>query len=535
MPTPFLRLASLCRYLLIVTTCTIGIAAEAADCPLTVITNVGAGSCSVPAGVTSLGVIVNGGGGSGGVGGSAAATGGSGSQVTDTISVTPGTTINYFVAGGGQVSGSGGSGGGGAGFQAGGGGGGASYVSLGSNNPAIIAGGGGGANYCNGGNGGNPAGATGVGGVAIFCNGNNGNGGGGSSGVGGSAGSDGNGTDGSPGGSSLTGVSSGGDGGGLAGGAGGGAGYGGGGGGSGHGAGSGGGGGSLGSGSATYSLANNGGGSTSDGGNGSITFSFTGATQSISFTSTAPTTAVVGGSTYTVTATGGGSGNAVTFTIDSSASSVCSISGSTVSFTGAGSCVVNANQASSSNYNAATQAQQSFSVGSVRTFTGSAPVGGAQSVSFTSTDAGCTFDTSTTTFNAAIPGTVDAGFNHVGGINTLRIAGCSTTIPATVNLTITYPTIPAGAVYRKFNPNNSTWFNFGTVSGNVVTFSITDGQQGDDDATVNGIILDPGTLSTASASGNLGIPTLTEWGQLILGALLAIGGVGFIRRRRVQA
>ena len=85
--------------------------------------------------------------------------------------------------------------------------------------------------------------------------------------------------------------------------------------------------------------------------------------QAITFTSTAPTNAKYSGSTYTVTATGGGSGNAVTFTIDSTATSICSISSGVVSFTGVGTCVINANQATNTNYLAAPQVQQSFSVG----------------------------------------------------------------------------------------------------------------------------------------------------------------------------
>ena len=96
--------------------------------------------------------------------------------------------------------------------------------------------------------------------------------------------------------------------------------------------------------------------------------------QTISFTSTAPAAAVVGGATYSVTATGGASGNPVTFTIDATATSVCSISGTTVSFIGAGSCVIAANQAGNGNYNAAAQAQQTFAVGK-----------GTQTISFTST------------------------------------------------------------------------------------------------------------------------------------------------------
>src|SRR5579875_2338007 len=102
-------------------------------------------------------------------------------------------------------------------------------------------------------------------------------------------------------------------------------------------------------------------------------FSVAKATQAITVTSTAPTSATAGGPTYTVTATGGASGNPVVFTIDASATSVCSISGSTVSFIGAGTCVIDANQAGNANYLAAPQVQQSFAVGQ-----------GSQTISFTS-------------------------------------------------------------------------------------------------------------------------------------------------------
>jgi len=84
--------------------------------------------------------------------------------------------------------------------------------------------------------------------------------------------------------------------------------------------------------------------------------------QTITFTSTAPTGATVGGPTYNVTATAS-SGLTVTFTIDASTFSVCSISGSTVSFIGVGTCVIDANQPGNANYNPAPQAQQSFPVG----------------------------------------------------------------------------------------------------------------------------------------------------------------------------
>jgi surface antigen len=85
------------------------------------------------------------------------------------------------------------------------------------------------------------------------------------------------------------------------------------------------------------------------------------APQVITFTSTAPTDAVYGG-TYEVSATGGGSGNPILFSIDASASNVCSVTGSTVSFIGTGTCTVNANQAGDANYLAAAEVSQGFTV-----------------------------------------------------------------------------------------------------------------------------------------------------------------------------
>ncbi|HXQ43786.1 MAG TPA: choice-of-anchor Q domain-containing protein [Acidimicrobiales bacterium] len=84
--------------------------------------------------------------------------------------------------------------------------------------------------------------------------------------------------------------------------------------------------------------------------------------QTIVFASTPPPDAVVGGPSYSVSATGGASGNPVLFSVDATASSVCSISGSTVSFIGPGTCVLDANQAGNATYGAAVQVQQSFRV-----------------------------------------------------------------------------------------------------------------------------------------------------------------------------
>ena len=98
-------------------------------------------------------------------------------------------------------------------------------------------------------------------------------------------------------------------------------------------------------------------------------------TQLISFT--APASGTAGGSAA-LSATGGGSGNPVVFSVDaSSGPQVCTVSGSTVTYTAAGSCVVDANQAGNRKYAAAPQVQRTITVRKI-----------PQSISFTAPQAG---------------------------------------------------------------------------------------------------------------------------------------------------
>jgi hypothetical protein len=99
--------------------------------------------------------------------------------------------------------------------------------------------------------------------------------------------------------------------------------------------------------------------------------------QAITFTSTPPASAAPG-DTYQVTATGGGSANPVTFTIDPASATVCTISGATIAFNHAGTCVINANQAGNASYQPAPQVQQTAAV----TATHVGPL--AQQITFTS-------------------------------------------------------------------------------------------------------------------------------------------------------
>jgi hypothetical protein len=107
--------------------------------------------------------------------------------------------------------------------------------------------------------------------------------------------------------------------------------------------------------------------------------------QTIMFTSTPPANAAVGGS-YDVSAAGGPSSRPIVFSVALSSSSVCSIAGAHVTFTGAGSCVIQADQAGDANYAAAATATQSVSVAK-----------GTQTITFTSTPPA----------NAAVGGTYD--------------------------------------------------------------------------------------------------------------------------------
>ncbi len=106
------------------------------------------------------------------------------------------------------------------------------------------------------------------------------------------------------------------------------------------------------------------------------------ASQSITFTTANPGSLTVGGATYTPAATAT-SGLAVTITLDMS-STGCSLTDGVVTATAAGTCIVDANQAGNSNYNAAPQMQQNFTINKANqtvTFTtanpGSLTVGGA--------------------------------------------------------------------------------------------------------------------------------------------------------------
>ncbi len=168
--------------------------------------------------------------------------------------------------------------------------------------------------------------------------------------------------------------------------------------------------------------------------------------QTISFTSTAPAAATVGGATYTVTATAT-SGLPVTLTVSAAAAGVCTIAGATVSFTGVGTCVLNANQAGNASYNSAPQVQQSFAV-----------TGAAQTISFTSTApaaatvGGATYTvTATATSGLAVALTIDpvaSGVCSIAGATVTFVTAGTCVIDANQAGNATYD--PAPQVQQAF-------------------------------------------------------------------------------------
>ena len=163
------------------------------------------------------------------------------------------------------------------------------------------------------------------------------------------------------------------------------------------------------------------------------TVAVTQAAQAITFTQ--PTTPVTysSGLTIPLVATGGASGNPVVFTLDASSTGTGTITGSTLTVTGVGSFVIDANQAGNTNYSAATQVQRTVAVTqAAQTITFTAPTspvtygvspialvatGGASSnaVVFSVVSGPATVSGSTLTITGA--GTVVVAANQAGNTN----------------------------------------------------------------------------------------------------------------------
>ncbi|MBK7474276.1 MAG: Ig-like domain repeat protein [Betaproteobacteria bacterium] len=131
-----------------------------------------------------------------------------------------------------------------------------------------------------------------------------------------------------------------------------------------------------------------------------------------------------------------------------------------------------------------------------------------------------------------------AGVSFPFGLFEFQAMGCGA--GGTITLQIVYSqALPLNTQYWKFGPTPGGggnaiphWYQLpgATANNATVTFSITDGQIGDDDLAPNGTIIDQGGPAVVSPTV---IPALGDAGRLVL--LLALAGLGWLALRRRRA
>ena len=217
--------------------------------------------------------------------------------------------------------------------------------------------------------------------------------------------------------------------------------------------------------------------------------------QTISFTALSSGSV---GRSATLSATGGASRNPVVFSVDpSSQTGVCNVSGTngtTVDYTGAGNCVLDANQAGNANYGPAAQVQQTVQVGpgsQTILFTAPSPgsVGGSTTLSATGGASGdpvvFSADPSSQTGVCNVSGTNGTTVDYTGVGNCVLDAnqagnanyGPAARVQQTVQVgpgsqTISFTAPSSGSV-----GGSATLSATGGASGNPVVFSVDPSSQ----------------------------------------------------------
>jgi trimeric autotransporter adhesin len=218
----------------------------------------------------------------------------------------------------------------------------------------------------------------------------------------------------------------------------------------------------------------------------------------------------------------------------SSTAGVCTVTvGGALTLVSAGVCTVTANQAGDADHFAATGVTQSFSVLTTPLTTVSGNVGtGTITASLGGGGATCGF--ASYNFTATLPAAAPNGATFPHGLFDFTLSNCVG--PVTLNLS--YPTaLPVGSHYWKYGPTTlggaSHWYVMpgAAVGGATATLTLTDGALGDDDMTANGTIVDAGGPGGGSgAVGVASVPTLSQWGLMLLSML--VGLLGLVRERR---
>ena len=244
---------------------------------------------------------------------------------------------------------------------------------------------------------------------------------------------------------------------------------------------------------------------------GTQTASFTVATESQTITFTAPTSPVTYGiSPITLVATGGASGNAVVFSV---LSGPASVSGGTLTITGAGTVVVAADQPGNTNYAAATEVTQSIVINQA-----------SQTITFTAPTSPVTYGVSPITLVAtgggsgnAVVFSVVSGPGSVSG-STLTITGVGTVVVA-ANQAGNSNYAAAAQVTQSIVVNQAT---------PTITFTVPNHTYGDAPFTVSATSNSSGAMTYSVVSGPATISsatvTLTGVGTVVLQASQAAAG-----------
>lgn len=165
-------------------------------------------------------------------------------------------------------------------------------------------------------------------------------------------------------------------------------------------------------------------------------------------------------------------------------------------------------------------------------FTGSSVTGqGNVTATFSGGGNGCNLTQAVFVTPSATP---PAGYVFPYGLLHFTL-GSTCSSPVTVQ--ITYPTtLSKGEKYWKYGKTAGNtiahWYEMpATLIGDTATFTLIDGQTGDDDLTVNGSISDDGGVGAPVANASAThIPTLDEWAILLLAGLLGLLGIQRVQR-----